>query len=118
MPFIVRQPETIDLEVSVKPPDGSKRSFTVTAKYLSMKERKDLLAEINDSEMQDIDVLKKLITGWSGVHEEDGDDTPFNASNLERIADIPCVYDALINAVIGEYLNPMPAMLQPYARKN
>lgn len=118
MAFLVRQPETIDLEVVVKLPDGEKRTFTITAKYLGMKERKALLEELNNTEIQDIDLLKRLVTGWNDVHDEGGNDIPFNASNLERVADIPFVFDGLVSAIIAEYLNVVPGILQPSVRKN
>ena len=120
MGFTVKQPKTIELAVEVKLPDGGRQTFTVTAKYLSMKERRALFEDIteNESETHDIDILKRLIVGWGGVYEADGGETPFNASNLERIADIKCVYDGLMVAIVTEYLNPMPATLTPFLRKN
>ena len=118
MGFTVKQPETVALDVLVKLPNGGKQTFTVTAKYLSMAERKDLLEELNSTEVKDIDILKRFIVGWGGVYEEDESETPFNASNLERIADIPCVYSGLMDAIVTEYLNLVPGSLQPHARKN
>ena len=118
MGFVVKQPETIGLDVNVKLPDGSKQSFSIEAKYLSMSERKAFLKEINESEIEDIDVFKRLIVGWRGVREESGEDIPYGTEALERLVDIPCVYDAMMNAIVAEYLNPTPSYLQPFVRKN
>lgn len=118
MGFVVKKPETIDLGIDVELPDGSKQSFSVKAKYLTMRERKDLVQEISENNMEDAEVLNRLIVGWHGVREEDGTDTEYNADNLARLIDIPCCYEAVMNTIVAEYLNPIPARLQPFARKN
>ena len=119
MGFTVVMPETIDLDVNVEVPGVSnKQIFSITTKYLTRKERREFLDEINDNRMGDLDVLKKLVVGWSNVREENGEDMPFNASNLERLLDIPYCHRALMNTIVTEYLSLMPDALALYARKN
>ncbi len=109
MTFKLVLPETIDVTADVHPPDGSGAEagqIKLKLRYLSLPERRELIAELQsstDEKTTDAGLAARLVVGWDGLQDEDGEPIPWGASSLASAMEIPYFHDAVRNA-IAEHL--------------
>lgn len=112
--FRLTIPDHLTLPVTVQFPDGGEGDCTVDVRYMGQQARRDYLKRIADESRTDPQILDDMLTGWSGIVDEQGEDMSFTNTNLRRrVLDVPWVFDAILGAVLRE-LN----LVAPAAEKN
>lgn len=94
---IVKNPEfTSKVKVQVPLEGGpQEQSFTARFRALSVSETEafNMLTTESVSEW-----LRRILIGWEGVRDEDGDELPFSDAAREQLIDVPFVRMAVIAA--------------------
>ena len=89
--------------VSVNVPGVGRQQFT--AKFLDLPQSKlDALALMKGDGETDA-LMREVLTGWSGIEDEDGKPIPFTPAHVAAVLDFAYVraalYDAYFNAAAG-----------------
>ncbi len=91
---------TVKWPVSVEVPvNGGKKNietFDAEFKVLPKDELKDLM----DSGVSDDDLIEKVVVGYSGIKDENGNEIPFSAENLKEV----CRFSFVTTAIVVAYL--------------
>jgi len=105
MIFKLVKPDVVKVPVEVTPPEGKTAKIKLSVRYLSVTEIKELLVELTeDDSIQDADMAQRLLVGWEGIADEEGDPIPFSASALEDAMDIPYFHDAVAEALLDHLI--------------
>ena len=105
--FRLTTPKTVDLTVRLNPPDEPAGEITIAIRYLKVSERRALMDRLqDDSELLTDEVLAdELVTGWSGLVDEQGAEIPYAGAALAACMDIPYfargVTEALVEHLFG-----------------
>lgn len=106
--FKLNQTKTYWTPVVVEiPADGGrfeKSSLEVCFRRLTRDEFTDLQKRLNDKEITDLELCKKVVHDWKKVVDEDGNEVPFNESNLSMVDQdvvqfVPAVILAFFNSI-------------------
>lgn len=96
--FVINKSLSYKWPVTIKiPVDGGRyeeHTFDVQFRRLSQQE---IRSAISGDSPADDDFVRKVVTGWSGITDENGD-LPFSDTALARVMDIPGVSAAIITA--------------------
>jgi hypothetical protein len=107
------------------PIDGGKwhtQTFTGSFRRLPRAESKELVSLMgemqraldNGQSIEDVpdgsDVVRRVLTGWADIKDDDGEDLPFNGTNLERLLEV----GPFVNGVMKAYFES----LDPAKEKN
>jgi hypothetical protein len=97
MAFKIVLSPTYKVKVIVETPNDKgtvdKSDFMAEFKRVDMKD----LEELKAVEGQD-NVLRQVLVGWSGLLDENNEDVPYNAANLDALLRIPPALHATVNA--------------------
>ncbi|MDD9822311.1 MAG: hypothetical protein OXU98_05430 [Gammaproteobacteria bacterium] len=79
---------TYDYPVTVRVPaaGGRAQEQTFTAHFRLLPA--DEVRQMTDDGSSNKDFLKRILAGWDGIHDAKGKALPYNASNLEKLANI------------------------------
>ena len=80
-----------------KPGKFEKSEFTAIFKRVKMSEIQGV------SEEQGVSLLKKVLVGWEGINDEDGDPIEFSESELDDFADDVDWLKAVLSAYTATY---------------
>ena len=103
MAFVRKKVKTFKWPVEVQEPSESKpgkfekSEFTAIFKRVKLSE----LEGISDSES--ISMLKKVLVGWEGITDEDGDPVKFSRAELDSLADDVDWLKAVLSAYTATY---------------
>ena len=114
MAFVLKQSSSYVWPVTVKLPINGgkfeKQTFDAEFKRLPQTRINKLQVEVQarikssernetaDDSISDQSIAEALLIGWSGVHDEDGDEVPFTESMKQQLLDIPTMATAIIVA--------------------
>lgn len=108
--FKITQSRTYFWPVTVEiASDGGKfekHTFDAEFRRLSV----DEISALSDSDDTGGSACRKILAGWKGVVDDNGEDVPFSETNLEELLKLPSVRMAIMMA--------FRASLQGAARKN
>lgn len=76
------------------PVDNGQAEQTFTAEFRALTRSEMATVDAVTSEGAD-EFMRRVLVGWDGVVDSDGDPFPFNQQNLETMIDIPFVRQAL-----------------------
>lgn len=100
--FKLVQATTYSWPVSVElPVDGGrteKASFDAEFKRLTQSRIEEIRGLIERDEIRDVDLVREVLVGWSGVVDADGP-VPFSAQALNQLLDIPTVASSIVYAL-------------------
>jgi hypothetical protein len=101
--FKISQNPTYTWPVSFElPTDGGrteKFTFDAVFKRLKQSEIEDMRKQIETSEINDADMVRQVLVGWNGVHDDTGE-IPFSEGALSTLLDVPTVSTAIILALL------------------
>ena len=103
MAFVRKKVKTFKWPVAVEEPSATKpgkfekSEFTAIFKRVKMSE----LEGITDAESAGL--LKKVLVGWEGIEDEDGNAVPFSSKELELFADDVDWLKAVLSAYTNTY---------------
>jgi hypothetical protein len=102
MSFVLKQSDSYSWPVTFElPVDGGrheKQSFDVQFKRMPQKWIRDIAKKIDTEEVIDVDVAREIVTGWSGVTDDDGKEVPFSQKALDQLLDVPTLAGELVMA--------------------
>jgi hypothetical protein len=109
--FAIASKPTFTASVTVVIPgdadDGKPETHTFVARYMRMS--KEAFKALLQRQVTQEDAMRELLVGWSGLPDNDGNEVPFSAENLESLLAIPQMPLALSRAF---YLNNSGAELK------
>lgn len=102
--FKLQPNPTFEAQIAIPVPGGGEDKIKFKFKRLGRKALRSLFDELNAktaeavSEVDETEILLKVVEGWSGV------DAEFNAENLATLCDN---YPGAIGAILGNYSSKM-----------
>ncbi len=102
--FKLQPNPTFEAQIAIPVPGGGEDKIKFKFKRLGRKALRGLFEELNSktdgevSEVDETEILLKVVEGWSGV------DAEFNAENLATLCDN---YPGAIGAILGSYSSKM-----------
>lgn len=103
--FVISQKATYTWPVTVEfPTDGGKterQTFDAEFKRLTQTRINEIRSLIERSEITDSELVRDVLTGWSGVHDAHGDPVPFSEASRDQLLDIPLVGAAVVMSWLG-----------------
>jgi hypothetical protein len=89
-------PVTVDLPI-----DGGrteKATFDAEFKRVSQSRLEEIRGQIERNEIRDVDLVREVMVGWSGV--TDGDNpVPYSEASRDQLLDIPMVASGIVLAL-------------------
>jgi hypothetical protein len=81
-------------EIKVAMDKGRSKPFPITLdlKILPTTQYRELAAQ------GDKEVFEAILQGWGGIHDEDGQELPFNDENRGALAELPAFNQAVVRA--------------------
>lgn len=92
----------IHVEIPLDMGKTEKQSFVMEFRRLSVSETKDLIAEAQDRNVTDEEMIKRYAVSWSGLAGEDGEEIAFNNANLEMVMDVSYMRKAIMQAFVED----------------
>lgn len=90
--FKISQTQSYAWPVTVQIPiDGGKyekQTFDVLFQRLPQSRIKEIGAKIEAGELTDKDLCKEVVTGWKGVHDENGEELPYSIKARDQLLDV------------------------------
>ena len=105
MAFVLKQSDTYVWPVTFDVPvDGGRhqrQSFDGEFRRLSQSRIREIGQQIESGDTTDAEIAGEVLTGWSGITDDDGKDVPFSQGALERLLDVPMLATAIATAYFG-----------------
>lgn len=110
MSFVLKQSPTYKWPIPlVLPVDGGRRekhTFDGEFRRLPQSRINEVIrlarlqerGKVDDEELQDGDLAREVLAGWSGVTDDDGKEIPFSEAALGQLLEIPTVAGQIIRA--------------------
>lgn len=111
MAFVLKQSDTYTWPITlILPVDGGRRekhTFDGEFKRLPQTRINEIVRQaramergrLNEDEgLEDQDAAREVLTGWSGVVDDDGKEIPFSSSTLAQLLEIPTVAGQIVRA--------------------
>lgn len=110
MAFVLKQSPTYKWPIPlVLPTDGGRRekhTFDGEFRRLPQSRINEVIrlarlqerGKVDDEELQDGDLAREVLAGWSGVTDDDGKEIPFSETALGQLLEIPTVAGQIIRA--------------------
>ena len=71
-------------------------TFDAEFRRVGREELNNIYEEMREPGKTDLDLLHKVLVGWKGVQDEDGEELPFSEDAKDAVFDIPQVVPALV----------------------
>lgn len=75
-------------------------SFIITVRKPKQSERKEIIPQIRDGQIDDETVIKTYLVGWRDLVGADGAQVPFNDETLAEVMDAPEYLRAVIQGIV------------------
>lgn len=102
MGFILSQSTTYTWPVEIKlPADGgqfTKHTFDAEFARIKQSEIESFIDGLAKGDVADREICAKILKGWRGITDDDGNDAPFSQSALEQVLEIPTVAMSIIKS--------------------
>ena len=83
------------------PVDGGKfdkETFDAEFKRLPQDQLREIGDRIEAGTITDLELLDKVLVGWSGIFDEAGDEVPFSETSADEILNVALVASAIVAA--------------------
>jgi hypothetical protein len=88
--------------VLVEPPEGGgkygKETFDAEFRRLPQDQLREIGDRIEAGTITDLELLDKVLLGWSGIFDEAGDEVPYSETNAGEILNVALVASAIVAA--------------------
>jgi hypothetical protein len=91
---------TYPVTIEIKTEDGKtkKQSFKAKFNRYSQTELDEIIKDSQDNEINDQQLAEKVLVGWEGIQDADGNDLEFNNENRDVVLDAFPVRPSVIEA--------------------
>ena len=103
MAFVRKKVKTFKWPVEVQEPSESKPGKFEKSEFTAIFKRVKLSELEGISETEGVSMLKKVLVGWEGIADEDGDPVEFSTLELESLADDVDWLKAVLSAYTATY---------------
>ena len=87
MAFVRKKVKTFKWPVEVQEPSATKPGKFEKSEFTAIFKRVKLSELEGVSESEGVSLLKKVLVGWEGIKDEDGDEIEFSEAELDDFAD-------------------------------
>jgi len=103
MAFVRKKVKTFKWPVEVKEPSDTKPGKFETSKFTAIFKRVKMSELEGVTESEGASLLKKVLVGWEGINDEDGDEIKFSEAELDEFADDVDWLKAVLSAYTNTY---------------
>ena len=103
MAFVLKQNDTYSWPVKVDlPANGKSKRHTFEAEFqnISQSRFQELIDLSQAGDLNEIDVAREVMVGWSGILDENGEEMPFMKAKFEELLDVLGIPTAIATAFI------------------
>jgi hypothetical protein len=103
MSFVLKQSDSYSWPVKVDlPEDGKLRRHTFEAEFknISQSRFQEMIDQSNAGEINDVDVVREVMVGWSGILDDKGEEMPFVKAKFEELLDVLGIPSAIATSFI------------------
>ena len=103
MAFVRKKVKTFKWPVKVKEPSADRAGEFDTFEFVALFKRVKLSEIEQMGDESGLPLLKKVLVGWEGIEDEDGNPVPFSSKELELFADDVDWLKAVLSAYTNTY---------------
>ena len=103
MAFVRKTVKTFKWPVKVKEPSADRAGEFDTFEFVALFKRVKLSEIEQMGDDSGLPLLKKVLVGWEGIEDEDGNEVPFSSKELELFADDVDWLKAVLSAYTNTY---------------
>jgi len=103
MAFVRKKVKTFKWPVQVQEPSDTKPGEFETSEFTAVFKRVGMSKLQNSKDDENIDLIRKVLVGWEGIVDEDGEEVPFSDEVLEEQADDADWIKAVLNTYAATY---------------
>ena len=103
MAFVRKKVKTFKWPVKVKEPSANRAGEFDTFEFVALFKRVKLSEIEQMGDDSGLPLLKKVLVGWEGIEDEDGNAVPFSSKELELFADDVDWLKAVLPAYTNTY---------------
>ena len=103
MAFVRKKDKTFKWPVRVQEPSETKAGKMETSEFTAVFKRAKFSELETLNESAGLEMLKKVLVGWEGVADEDGDPIKFSIAEMEELADDVDWLKAVLTAYTNTY---------------
>ena len=103
MSFVLKQSSSYSWPVKVDlPEDGKLRRHTFEAEFKNISQTRfqEMIDQSSAGEINDVDVCREVVLGWSGILDEKGEEMPFVKAKFDELLDVLGIPTAIAAAFI------------------
>lgn len=101
MAFVLKKGASYTWPVKFETPASGgrydKHTFDAEFKRLSDSRLKEVL---NSEAAKDTDFAREILTGWSGVKDESGNEMPFSQTAVDELLEVPGIASAIVKTYL------------------
>jgi len=86
---------SVKIELPVDGGKFEKATFDAEFKRISQSRINELRTDMDKPGYSEMDLVKEVLVGWSGVVDADGNEVPYSEGNRDQLLDIPTVAVAI-----------------------
>jgi|TARA_B100000073_G_scaffold184469_1_gene152541 hypothetical protein len=103
MAFVRKKVKTFKWPVQVQEPSEAKPGEFETSEFIAIFKREKMSKLQDSKDDENIDLIRKVLVGWEGIVDEDGEEVPFSDEVLEEQADDADWIKAVLNTYAQTY---------------
>ena len=107
MAFVLKQSDSYSWPVKVDLPEDGKlkrHTFEIVFKNVSQSRFQEMIDQSSAGEINDVDVCREVVLGWSGILDEKGEEMPFVQKKFEELLDVLGIPTAIASSFIESRL--------------
>ncbi len=103
MAFVLKQSDSYSWPVKVDlPEDGKFKRHTFEAQFKNIPTSRfqELLDLSQAGDINDVDIVREVMTGWSGILDDDGNEMPFVKAKFEELLEVFGIPQAIAQSFV------------------
>jgi hypothetical protein len=103
MAFVRKKVKTFKWPVQVQEPSDTKPGEFETSEFIAIFKREKMSKLQDSKDDSNIALIRKVLVGWEGIVDEEGEEVPFSDELLEEQADDADWIKAVLNTYAATY---------------
>ncbi len=103
MAFVRKKVKTFKWPVKVQEPSDTKPGEFETSEFIAIFKREKMSKLQESDETDSLGLLRKVLVGWEGIVDEDGEEVPFSDEVLQEQSDDADWIKAVLNTYTATY---------------
>ena len=103
MAFVIKRKESFSWPVKVDlPEDGKFRRHTFEAEFKNIPTSRfqELLDLSQTGDINDVDIVREVMIGWSGILDDNGEEMPFVKAKFDELLEVFGIPQAIAQAFV------------------